>query len=71
MADTTDINKLPRPKVKLTGTNGNAYSVIGTTAQTLRKAGWTREQLHAFQVEAMGGDYDHVLATCMKYADVR
>ncbi len=69
--ETIDISNLPKPKVRLIGTDGNAFSVIGNTANALRKAGWTSDQVKAFQKEAMSGDYNHVLCTCMKYADVQ
>jgi hypothetical protein len=67
----TNLSNLPKPKVKLTGSDGNAFMVIGATSKALRKAGWTSDQVDAFRKEAMSGDYNNVLCTCMKYADVR
>jgi hypothetical protein len=61
---------LIRPEVQLSGTNGNAFALIGTVARALRRAGNTREVVTAFRTEAMSGDYDHVLQTCMAYAEV-
>jgi hypothetical protein len=61
---------LIRPEVQLSGTNGNAFALIGTVARALRRAGNTREVVAAFRTEAMSGDYDHVLQTCMAYAEV-
>jgi predicted transglutaminase-like cysteine proteinase len=68
--DTSMLEKLPRPRVRLTGTDGNVYMVLGTMRRALRKAGWTAEQIEAFTAEATSGDYHRVLATCMKYARV-
>jgi hypothetical protein len=61
---------LIRPEVQLSGTNGNAFALIGTVARALRRAGNTREVVAAFRTEAMSSDYDHVLQTCMAYAEV-
>ena len=58
-------------KVKLTGTDGNAFALMGKCKQAGRKAGYTKEQLDAFLNEAMSGDYDHLLQTCCKWFDVR
>ena len=51
----------------MSGESENACVIIGAT---LRRVGWTQEQLDAFTKEATSGDYGHVLQTCMKYADV-
>jgi hypothetical protein len=59
---------LIRPEVQLSGTNGNAFALIGTVARALRRAGNTREVVAAFRTEAMSSDY--VLQTCMAYAEV-
>ena len=59
------------PKVKLTGTDSNAFSVIGLCVRAAKKAGWTQERIKAFREEAMGGDYYNVLGTAMKHFDVR
>jgi len=60
----------PRPRVRLSGTDGNAFAVLGRVRAALAKAGATREQLDSFMAEATAGDYDHLLRTCMKYAEV-
>jgi hypothetical protein len=67
---TVSLEGLSKPTVKLTGSDGNAFAVIGKVRRALKDAGWTVEQIKAFSEEAMAGDYDHVLQTCMKYADV-
>ena len=66
----TVLEGLPKPKVKLTGEDGNAFAILGVVRKALRKAGWTQEQLEAFFREATSGNYDHLLQTCIKYADV-
>ena len=64
------IENLPRPEVKLIGTDGNAFSILGLCQRALRKEGWNKDQVGAFVEEATSGDYDKVLATAMKYLDV-
>ena len=57
-------------EVELTGVNGNAFSILGTVARALKKGGATSDEIEEFRTEAMSGDYDHLLQTCMKWVDV-
>lgn len=57
-------------EVELSGEDGNAMSIIGRVRRALRKAGATEEQLKEFSDDAMSGDYNHVLQTCVKWVDV-
>jgi len=57
-------------KVKLVGTNGNAFAIIGRVRSALKKTGATEQDLKEFTTDATSGDYDHVLQTCMKWVDV-
>ena len=61
----------PHVRVKLTGKDGNAFSVMGAVTAALRKAGVSAEERNRFCAEAMSGDYGHLLRTCMKWVDVR
>ena len=61
--------KEPRPKVQLTGNDGNAFVIIGMVGNALSKAGQT-EACIVFWKEAMSGDYNHLLQTAMKYVEV-
>ena len=56
--------------VKLVGTDGNAFALMGKVKQGLQKAGATKEQQKQFLDEAMSGDYDNLLRTCMEWVDV-
>lgn len=58
-------------KVKLVGTDGNAFALMGTVSRALRKAGASAEDVKAFTTEAMSGDYSHLLRTCTEWVDVR
>lgn len=57
-------------KVQLTGQDGNAFYILGRCQQAARKAGIPQEKINVFLEEAMSGDYDNLLRTCMKYFDV-
>lgn len=61
---------LVKPFVQLTGTDGNAYSIIGNCERALKHEGNSKEVIDAFRTEAMSGDYDHVLQTAMTYCEV-
>ena len=52
--------------LKLTGEDGNAFFILGSARQALRRA--RRSDLwEQFNKEATSGDYTNLLATCMKY----
>jgi hypothetical protein len=59
-----------RPKVKLVGENGNAFSILGTVSKALKKAGADKEYIDQYLNKAMSGDYDHLLGVTMEYVDV-
>ena len=60
-----------KPRVKLTGQNGNAFNLLGICQRVAREAGWSNERVNEFLKEAQSGDYDNLLRTCHKYFDVR
>lgn len=57
-------------KVKLIGEDGNAFFIIGKVKQALRRAGASNEECIKFMEEAMSGDYNNVLITCMRWVYV-
>ncbi len=59
--------KYPEITVKLTGTDGNAFAIIGKVRRALQNAGIEHS---GFVTEAMSSDYDNVLITCMKWVNV-
>lgn len=61
---------MSKPKLQLTGTDGNVFSIIGKAVIAGRKAGWDKKKINKFTAEAMSDDYDNALRTCMKYFDV-
>lgn len=62
--------KYPDVKIKLTGKDGNAFVIISRVRAKLRAAGHA-DVVDEFTNEAMSGDYDHVLRTCMDWVRVR
>lgn len=61
--------KFPDVEVQLTGCDGNAFSVMGAVTNALRRAGH-RDVVDEFRREAVSGDYDHLLQTCMRWVNV-
>lgn len=59
-----------KPKVQLTGTDGNAFAILGKVISALKGAGYSQEEVAEFKKEAMSGDYNHLLATAMDWVDV-
>ena len=62
--------KHPDIKVKLVGTDGNAFSVLSRVRRAMKAAGLPQEEIEAFTKEATSGNYDNLLATCMKWVTV-
>jgi len=65
----TDI-RYPEITVRLVGVDGNAFAILGTCRQSARQAGLSQKEISAFVEEATTGDYDHLLATCMRWFTV-
>lgn len=63
--------KYPNIKVKLVGQNGNAFAILVRVINAMRKANVEKSEIDTFQEEAMSGDYDHLLQTCLKYVECR
>lgn len=63
-------NEITKPELKLVGTDGNAFFILGKSKRVAREAGWSEEKIDVFMKEAKSGNYDHLLQTCMKYFDV-
>jgi hypothetical protein len=62
--------KYPEIEVQLTGNDGNAFAVMGAVMRAMRKHPEAKNDIVEFQNEAMSGDYNHLLATCMQYVTV-
>jgi len=62
--------RYPNITVKLTEKDGDALSILGTMKRALRKNGVSEEEMDKFQEEALSGNYDNLLITCMKWVNV-
>ncbi|HUF02446.1 MAG TPA: hypothetical protein VMN35_08480 [Gaiellaceae bacterium] len=62
--------RYPEVEVELIGHDGNAFSVLGRVSRALREAGVEESEVEEFVAEATAGDYDHLLATVMRWVEV-
>ncbi len=62
--------RYPGVKVKLSGSNGNAFAILGACQRVASRAGVSDVELRDFSKQAMDGDYDHLLRVCMCWFDV-
>ena len=58
-------------KVQLSGNDGNAFSVMGTVKQALKKAGASKEEIDQYLADSMSGDYDNLLRVAMDWVKVK
>lgn len=63
--------KYPHVAVELTGQDGNAFAILGACRRAARKTGLSDTEIAAFFDEASAGDYNQLLATCMRWFDCR
>jgi len=57
-------------QVKLSGTDGNAYAIMGLVKQKMKDAGIEQAVIDKYLKEAKSGDYDHLLQVTMQYVIV-
>jgi hypothetical protein len=62
--------KYPHVVVRLLGTDGNAFNLLGRVQRAMADAGVTADEIRAFTREATAGDYDHLLRTCCAWVEV-
>lgn len=55
--------------VDLVGEDGNAFSVMGIVSEGLRRAGNDQSAVDNYLEQAMGGDYDHLLAVSVAFIE--
>ena len=59
-----------KPRVKLVGNDGNAWSIMGFCHKAWQKEKLPESEWKTIQAKMMSGDYDNLLRTAMKYFDV-
>lgn len=57
----------PEVIVKLVGSDGNAFNIIGLCTKEAKKKKVPLDKINEFMNEAMSSDYTALLRTCMKY----
>lgn len=62
--------KYPNVYVRLVGEDGNAYSILARVTSAMKRGGLTQDEIEEFFVQAISGDYDHLLRTVMDYVAV-
>lgn len=60
-----------KPKVKLSGMDGNVFGLIGTCSKALKKAGQPENAKKMSEECFKAGSYNEALQIMMKYCDVR
>jgi hypothetical protein len=59
-----------KPKLRLTGEDGNAFLILGRAMKALERSGAGPEEIARFLKEAKSSNYDHLIQTVMKWCDV-
>lgn len=67
MSEESNTPKYPNVTVPLIGQDGNAFMIVGRVSGELKRAGVPKEEVEQYIEEATSGDYDHLLATTMKW----
>lgn len=60
----------PLIEVQLSGTDGNAFALLGAVQREMKRGGLEKARIDEFMAEATSGDYDALLRTCMKWVTV-
>lgn len=61
--------KYPDIQIELVGTDSNAFAILGKVNRAIRGK-IPKNEMAEFQKEAMSGDYDNLLQTCMKWFNI-
>ncbi len=61
---------LTKPTVKLTGQDGNAFSIMGRVKKALMQARADKEYIDKYLKESTVGDNSYLLAVSMEYVNV-
>ena len=63
--------RYPEVTVELIGNDGTAFAILAACKRAARKSGVSDEEIGRFYDEALAGDYDHLLATAMRWFNVK
>lgn len=62
--------KYPEITAKLVGTDSNGFFLASRVRMALKKGGVSKEEQEKFFDEALSGNYNHLLTTCMEWVNV-
>ena len=62
--------RYPDVTAQLSGNDGNAFAILGAVQKALKKADVPADEIQVFWTEATSGDYNHLLATAMRWVEV-
>jgi hypothetical protein len=62
--------RFPDIEVQLSGEDGNAFVIMGAVTKAMRRANKSADDIEKFRKEALSGNYDHLLQTCMRWVHV-
>lgn len=62
--------KYPDIEVQLSGTDGNAFAIIGSVSRAMRRAGVDAAEIGAYTDESMSSDYDSLLRVACEWVTV-
>ena len=63
--------RYPDIEVTLTGTDGNAFALMGAVRKALRHGNVPQEEIEEFLEDARSGDYEHLISTCCSWVNVQ
>ncbi len=53
--------KFPHIEVELSGSDGNAFMIMGKVTKAMRRGGCTKEEIAEYREAAQSGSYDDLL----------
>lgn len=53
----------------LTGVDGNALSIVAYVARAMRQSGYSKDDISAYQTQAMSDNYEHLVSVSMDTID--
>lgn len=63
--------KFPEIEVQLSGEDGNSFMIACRVRTALKRGGASKEDQAEFFDQALSGNYDHLLQTCMEWVTVQ
>lgn len=60
-----------KPKVQLSGLDGNAFAIMGRVRDEMREVGWSRAEIASATDEMMSGDYDNLIVVACTLCEVK